>query len=325
MAGRKVIVPKKISRVYGMSPVGTVLLYTLAPEDLIGWNYQPDPAELAYVAPKYRNLPVLGGWFGKNNTGNLEQIVKVHPDILISMGDMGGVSLADRVQQQTHIPVVVLDGTLKNLPVTYEKAGELLGVEAKANELAGYCKTAIEEIGSKVQTIPLDKRRKYYYAEGPTGLETEPGNTAHAESLDFAGGVNVATVPKQQGGYGHTPVSMEQVLKWNPQIVITGYDHSSSPGAFYQDIWRNAQWKRVDAVQHKQVYEAPQYPHSWIDRPPSANRIIGIKWLANLFYPELFPYDMTQETRTFYEKFYHIQLTNAQMDELLKAAKRNHD
>jgi iron complex transport system substrate-binding protein len=319
MAGRKVVVPKKITRVLGMSPVGTILVYTLSPELLVGWNYQPDPGELAFYQEPYRHLPVLGGWYGKNNTGNLEEIIKAHPDVLISMGDVMGTAVAERVQQQTHIPVVVLSGDLKKLPDTYLKAAELLGNRERAAMLAAECRKTIQEIEAKVSAIPAVKRKRVYYAEGPTGLETEPGNSMHSEALIFAGAVNVATVPNQQG-YGHTPVSMEQVLLWNPEIVISGYDHNASPGEFYTKVWTNPAWSRIAAVRNREVYETPQYPFCWIDRPPSVNRIIGLKWLANLFYPESFHYDMRKETREFYKTFYHVQLSEAQLNEVLSTA-----
>jgi len=321
MAGRTVTVPKKITRVLGMSPVGTILVYTLSPELLAGWNYQPDPGELAFYKEPYNHLPVLGGWFGKNNTGNLEEIVKAHPDVLISMGDAMGTAVAERVQQQTHIPVFVLSGELKKLPETYLKAAELLGNQARAAVLAAECRNTLDEIERKIDAIPPEKRRRVYYAEGPTGLETEPGASVHSEALLFAGAQNVAAVPNQQG-YGHTPVSMEQVLLWNPEIIISGYDHTSSPGEFYTKVWSDPVWKNVAAVRNRQVYEAPQYPFNWIDRPPSVNRIIGIKWLANLFYPDLFPYDMRKETRHFYETFYHVNLTDAQLNQILATAAR---
>lgn len=324
MAGRSLVVPKHIKRVYGMSPVGTVFTYTLAPETLLGWNYQPTQQELDLLAPQYRDLPVLGGWFGKNNTGNLEQIVKAQPDILLSMGEFMNVDQAERIQAQIHIPVVILNGKLRALPDAYQKAGELLEVQERAASLASYSRQTLDEIENKIRNIPPEKRRRYYYAEGPTGLETEPGGTSHAESMDFAGGMNVASVPEQKG-YGHSPVSMEQVLNWNPQIIISGYDHSSSPGAFYQMVWKNKQWQRVDAVKHRQVYETPQYPSAWIDRPPSANRLIGEKWLANLFYPDLFSFDIRSETRSFYAQFYHVQLSDQQLNQLLATATRNHE
>jgi len=317
MAGRTVVVPRKITRVLGMSPVGTVLIYTLSPELLAGWNYQLGPEELAFIQEPYRHLPVLGGWYGKNNTGNLEEIVKAHPDVLISMGDPQGIAVADRVQQQIHIPVFFLSGDLKKLPDAYLKAGELLGNP----ELATECRNTLQEIETKVSTIPLAKRRRVYYAEGPTGMETEPGTSIHSEALVFAGAANVATVPGQQG-YGHTPVSMEQVLAWDPEVVISGYDHAGTPGEFYRSVWTNAGWRHVRAVKNHQVYEVPQYPFGWIDRPPSVNRIIGIRWIANLLYPDLFHDDMRSATRQFYARFYRWQLSDAELDRILATAAR---
>jgi len=323
MEGRRVDVPLHIHKVLAMSPMGTVLIYTLDPSLLLGWNYKSDPGERNLLIEPYRNLPVLGGWFGKDNTGNLEQIMQAHPDALISMGDPLGTAQAERVQSQTHIPVLILDGSLEHLPETYIKAGELFGSAARAAMLAEECRRTLNEIKQKISTIPQSKRRRYYYSEGPKGLETEPGNSMHSEALNFAGGVNVAAGVQGQQGYGHSAVSMEQVLRWNPEIVISGYDHTSSPGEFYKTVWNDPAWRLVAAVRNHEVYEAPQYPFNWIDRPPSVNRIIGIKWLANLFYPDLFNYNIRRETRHFYEVFYHVKLTDPQLNEILTTAIKN--
>jgi iron complex transport system substrate-binding protein len=322
MAGRRVEVPAHIHRVLCMSPTGTILIYTLNPELLLGWNYPPDAGERAFLAEPYRDLPTLGGWFGKDTTGNLEKIMQVRPDVLISMDDAFAIALAERVQNQTHIPIFILDGRLEHLPEAYEKAGELLGSAPRAAELAAECRRTLNEIKQKVAGIPQEKRRRYYYAEGPKGMETEPGGSMHVEALNFAGGVDVATGIQGQTGYGRSPVSMEQVLRWNPEIVISARDHTTAASEFYKNVWTDSAWQLVAAVRNREVYETPQYPFSWLDRPPSVNRIIGIKWLANLFYPEIFRYDMRQETRRFYETFYHVQLSEAQLDELLSTAVR---
>ena len=321
MAGRRVAIPVRIRKVLGMSPTGTVLVYTFAPELLAGWNYQPEAAELALIAERFRPLPVIGGWYGKNNTGNLEVVVKSHPDLMISMGEAMGRSLADRVQEQTHIPVVMLDGGLKSLPAAYRMAGDLLGKQARAEMLADYCQKVLSEVGTKVKEIPPARRRRYYYGEGPKGLETEPGESPHVETVNFAGGVNVAAVPEQKG-YGHSPVSMEQVLRWDPDIVLAGYDHSSVPGEFYRTVWQDPVWKLARAVKNREIYEAPQYPFNWIDRPPSANRIIGIVWLANLFYPDVFAYDIRAEVRRFYGMFYQREPSERELEQLLAPAAR---
>jgi iron complex transport system substrate-binding protein len=320
MANRQVEVPAQIHRVLCMTPMGTVLIYTLDPSLLLGWNYPPDAGERALLLEPYRDLPTLGGWFGKDNTGNPEKIMQARPDVMISMGDAFATAQAERVQSQTHIPVFILDGRLEHLPEAYEKAGELLGSEPRAAELAAECRHTLNEIKQKVAGIPQDKRKRYYYAEGPKGLETESGGSMHVEALNFAGGVDVATGLQGQQGYGRSPVSMEQVLRWNPEMVIAARDHTSTASEFYKTVWTDSAWQLVAAVRNREVYEAPQYPFSWLDRPPSVNRIIGIKWLANLFYPEIFRYDMRQETRRFYETFYHVRLSEAQLDDLLATA-----
>jgi len=324
MAGRKLIVPKKIHKVVAMSPVGMILVYTLSPELLAGWTYQRDPGELAFIPEPYKSLPVLGGWYGKNNTGNLEVIMKAHPDVMITMGDPLGLTTAERVQEQTHIPVYYLDGSLNKLPEAYVKAGELLGNPTRAAQLAAECRRTLDEVSSKIAAIPATRRRRVYYAEGPTGLETEPGDSTHSEALIFAGAANVAAVPNQQG-YGHTPVSMEQVLSWNPDVVISGYDHTGAPGVpgdFYRMVWNNDAWKMVKAVKNHEVYEVPQYPFCWIDRPPSVNRILGIRWVANLLYPDVFHDDMRAVTRQFYSTFYHRTLTDAELNQIFATATR---
>jgi iron complex transport system substrate-binding protein len=239
---------------------------------------------------------------------------------MLSMGDPVATAQAERVQEQTHIPVIVLDGRLDHLPETYEKAGELFGSAQRAAQLAAECRRALSEIKQKIDAIPQDKRRRYYYAEGLKGLETEPAGSMHSEALNYAGGVNVAAGVKSQSNYGNSPVSMERVLLWNPEIIIGGYDHATFPGEFYRTVWTDPLWNRIAAVRNREVYETPQYPFNWIDRPPSVNRIIGIKWLANLFYPDLFHYDMRKETRQFYKTFYHVELSEAQLDEILSTA-----
>ena len=320
MAGRKVRIPDHLQRVYGMSPTATILLYTLSPDRLVGWNYQAEPAEKAFLEERFRALPVIGGWFGRSNTGNLEEIVKSHPDAMLSMGDPAADKIADRVQQQTGIPVIVLNGELTSSPATYRFAGNLLETPGRAAELADYCQRVLHEVATMVKTIPAGRRRRYFYAEGPKGLETEPGTSWHCETLNFAGGVNVASIPSQPG-YGHTNVSMEQLLRWNPDLIITGYERGANSGV-YRTIRQDTVWSLLGAVKRGEVFEAPQYPFNWIDRPPSVNRIIGVRWLANLFYPEVFHDDMRAETQRFYRLFYRHELPSKELDGLLGTALR---
>ena len=59
---------------------------------------------------------------------------------------------------------------------------------------------------------------------------------------------------------------------------------------------------------------------NWFDRPPSVNRILGVRWLGNIIYPEVFDIDIKQETKDFYEMFYHRELTDEEVEEILTNA-----
>lgn len=136
-AGRKVTIPKTINKVYGMSPVAVDDVYMLAPEKLAGWNYAPAALEKKYVLSQYQNLPNLGGWYGKNNTGNIEEIIKAKPDVVLSVGEItsSNIAQADKVQNQLNIPVVMVNDKLTKTGDTLRYLGKLLGVETRADEL----------------------------------------------------------------------------------------------------------------------------------------------------------------------------------------------
>ena len=61
----------------------------------------------------------------------------------------------------------------------------------------------------------------------------------------------------------------------------------------------------------------PTAPYNWMGDPQSVNRIIGIKWLGNLVYPDVFDCDMIKETQIFYEIFYHYDISEDSIRELL--------
>ncbi|CAA7599942.1 ABC transporter periplasmic binding domain protein [Acididesulfobacillus acetoxydans] len=314
MAGRKVQVPDHIGKVFGTSPVATIMVYTLAPDKLVGWNYNLRPLEKKYILPKYQSLPDLGGWYAKN-TGNTEELLKIRPDVLLSVGTITqtDISLANRIQNQLRIPVVMVDAPLTGMDKAYKFLGSLLGVQAKAQELGAYCQATVKEIKVKAKTIPADKRVRVYYAEGSSGLQTDPQGSSHTETLALVGGINVAHVAAQ-GGAGMSAVSLEQVLKWNPDVILC-WNHEQ--GSYYPGLLTDPAWHSLKAVQTNRVYEIPDAPFNWFDRPPSVNRLIGLKWLGNLLYPQVYKYDMVAETKSFYSMFYHYNLSDAQAKALL--------
>jgi iron complex transport system substrate-binding protein len=113
-AGRSIDVPDKITRVFAAGPPASVLLYVLAPQNMIGWVRAPREAEKPFLLPAVRELPELGR-LTRGDTLNLDRLMAVKPDLIIDFGTINDTyrSLADRVQAQTGIPYLRSTGGSK--------------------------------------------------------------------------------------------------------------------------------------------------------------------------------------------------------------------
>lgn len=321
-AGREVEVPDPIKTVWCTSPMGSNLMYMLAPDMMVGWNITPTALEKEYIPEQYRGVTGMGGWYGKNTTGNVEEIIKRDPDVIFSLGDLdeAAISEAERIEGLVNIPIVMVDGDLVASGDALRFIGDLLGVEDRAKELADYCDGVIEEAQKIAAKLSDDEKVRVYYAEGIEGLNTDPEGSMHTEVLELVGGANVAQVTLESD-YGMAPVSLEQVLVWDPEVILVASDPAEESNV-YEQITTGSQWATVTAVKNKQVYQIPRGPFDWFDRPPCIARILGVRWLGNLLYPDLYQYDMPAEVREFYSVFYHMELADEQLQSLMARAVR---
>jgi len=320
-AGRKVDVPETVNRVYAAGPPASVLIYVLAPDKLTGWPRAPHPYERPYLAAPYRDLPETGRLTGKGDTANLEVVLKDRPDLIVDFGSVRGtyVSLAESVQEQTGIPYVLIDGHFEATPAALRLMGELLGVRERAETLARYVEALFQEIDTRLENVAEEDRPRVYLARGPEGLETGLKGSINTEIIERAGGRNVADPGAGSIRRGIVDVSIEQVIVANPDTIIT-WDPQ-----FYHSVWSNPLWSGIQAVAENRIWLSPAAPFGWIDRPPSLNRIIGLKWLTGLFFPDLFTFDLAEETRKFYKLFYHVDLTDDELAQLIQWASGDPD
>ena len=307
-AGRAVPIPAKVTRVFPAGPPAAILLYTLAPELLIGWPRANRPEECAYMLPEICTRPEVGRITGRGNTANLETVLALKPDLILDVGSTSAtfVSLADRVQEQTGIPYALLDGRFAGIAKTYRSLGELIGRPEDAEKLARYAEDTLKTILGRVEPIAMSARPKVYYARGPRGLSTGLGGSINVETIEMLGR-NVAG--ETQGGLAN--VSIEQILLWNPDVIVT-IDQE-----FAASVRSDPSWASVKAVRDNRVHLSPKMPFGWVDFPPSVNRLIGLWWLAKILYPERFPEDLRTLTQDFYTRFYHVTPSAAQIDHVL--------
>ena len=313
-AGRQVKIPAHIERVFAAGSPAAIILYTLAPTKLLGWTGPLREEEKAFLPPRYAALPVLGRLTGRANTDNVETVLAARPDVVIDVGDVDPthVSLAERTEEQTRLPYLIYDGKFEKTAELYEALGAVLGDESDARDLAAYTRHVLAELKDGLARVRPERRPRVYYARGPQGLETALAGSINAEVLAFLGAQNVAATAER---HNIATVSPEQILGWDPEVVITLDDR------FYHEVWTDPIWRGVKAVRDKRVYLAPTVPFPWFDQPPAVNRLIGARWLASVLYPEVFSLDLRETTSDLYRRFYHVDLTEAQLDKQLRPAR----
>lgn len=309
-AGRVVEIPDRVERVLAAGPPASVLVYVLAPEKLAGWVREPKPEEKPFLLPAFRDLPVFGQLTGKGGTANIEAVLAAKPDVIIDVGTVNPTyaSLADKVQAQTGIPYVLIDGAFLRSAATLRETGALLGVSERAETLAAYAEEKLAELEEGLARIPAEKRFSVYFGRGAEGLETGLSGSINMEILEAAGARNVAAAA---GKGGLTQVSFEQILSWKPDVIL-----ASSP-KFADAIKDDPLWRELDAVKAGRIHVPPVLPFGWIDSPPGVNRLIGIAWLEHVLYPETFPAVLDEEVRAFFKLFYQVELDDAQLAGLI--------
>ncbi len=195
---------------------------------------------------------------------------------------------------------------------------ELADILARAKEtnhfyaLAVEAKTILDRAKAANEEIPEDKRVKVYWAMGDKGGNTNARESFQSQALQLLPVVNVADIEANSKG-GGSEVSMEQILNWDPDVILVDNPELL---AFMQ---KDSSWQSLRAIKEEHAYLVPSVPYGFLSDPPSVNRLMGLDWLGKLLYPEAKAYDfkIEDQLKNFYQHFYHIELSEDQIAEVL--------
>ena len=312
MAGRTMTVPLEIESVFSTGPAAAIYLYTLVPDKLLGWNYALNDIEKSIILEQYHDLPN----FGQGDAVNYEAVIAAGPTIALNVTSIndGSIDASDALAEQLGVPVVMVSSDLLDAPAVYRFMGELFGVEAQAEALAAYAEETFNAISGL--DIPDAEKVRIYYGNGEDSLETAPAGSSHGQIIDLVNAVNVADL--ELGDGSRVQISAEQLLAWDPDVIIVNGEPKAdmTGSAAAEAILADPLFATLKAVQNGAVYGTPNAPFSWVDRPPGPNRIVGMRWLSGLIYPEYLDYDVDEAVREFFQLFYHVELTDEQLTQL---------
>jgi len=314
-AGRVVEVPDNVRRVFAAGPPASTLLYVVAPETMVGWTRAPRAEEKPFLLPRTRDLPELGRLTGRGNTLSLERLLAEKPDLIIDFGTINDTyrSLADRVQNQTGIPYLLIDGGFANTPNALRLLGDVLGVKARGDVLAREAERILAAVDATLAKIPQAERPKVYLARGPDGLESGTRGSINTEMIERIGAINPVDGLRESGGL--VRVGAERLLALAPDAVIT------LDALLRESLATRPPWPELAAVRAGRVYVAPALPFGFIDSPPSVNRLIGLNWLLHRLYPGKVEGDLRAEVAAFHRLFYQVELDGPALDRLLGSSR----
>ncbi|MBB3104542.1 ABC transporter substrate-binding protein [Azomonas macrocytogenes] len=275
--------------------------------------------KLTAVAPEVRDNPwlrrvmpsaaTLATPFSRPSGVNLESLLAIKPDLVTLW--LGNAVLGKQLEA-LGIPVFNLGYTT---PEEMKNAVRLLGTalgdneKRRAEDFIRYYDDNLQRVAQGLTGLPPDTRPRVYYAS-ISPLHTEGLGSMIDSWIDTAGGINVAAA---SGLRGDVQVQMEQVIAWNPDIIVT-LDATQQ-----QAILQSPRWKHIKAVRNGQVLLNPRGINAWCTR--AAETSLQILWAARTLHPQRFPaLDMAEETRIFYRRFYRYTPSDDELALILRGA-----
>lgn len=326
MAGDKVTVPDKVTRIAEQFPAHTVtdLLLGVGGElDAIPQNVSTIPF-LKAIDPGITGVPQA---FGANGNANVEQLLSLNTSVVSAVD--GGSTLAPF--KQAGLPAVDMDfDTIDQLTRSITLAASVYGggAGARATAFNDYFNANMKLVTSRTASLPASSRPSVLhiasFANGQ--LIVDGPGTIMDGWIKAGGGTDAAASlapPGSTKGYSHVTISTEQLLKWNPDVIdieTPGGDQglTSSYGAsVVTALSKLPGWSSLKAVRGHGVYINPQGMYPW-DRwtPEDAMQLL---WIAKVLHPSLFTsVDLRAEAANFYKTFFRYTPSAAQLDQIFQ-------
>ncbi|MFD2867043.1 ABC transporter substrate-binding protein [Kurthia populi] len=322
--GRDVTIPGDVDRVVvgGILPYfSTWFVATNSTKEIVGMHPNSyNAASNSMLAKMSPDVLKASTDFIQNGELNVEELMNVDPQVYFEIAndtksieklDEAGISTValQTVEVADANPVETFNSWLK---VTAEiKGGDALD---RADKYVDNVTNVQKEIDTKLKNVEKeDKPRVLVLHQHSDKSIVVAGQNLWGEYwVNQTGGYDIVS---GDGVQGQKEVNMEQIYKWNPDIIyITNFTETQPEDLFNNKI-SGQDWSDVKAVQDKKVYKIPLGIYRWF--PPSGDAPLMLKWMANHNQPELFDYDMNDEIKTYYKDFYNFDVTDDEEETIL--------
>jgi iron complex transport system substrate-binding protein len=226
--------------------------------------------------PELASLPKVSDVNGKYN---VEQIVGLKPDLILSWG--GETKQYD--QQLKTLGLLVVDLPITNFSGISQQillVGRLTFTETTAQSLVNQLQQQINAIKAAVAGTTAPKVLLEVDDSTPGKPYVFGGGSFGDELLQDANGINIFHDNTSNGGYPQ--VTDEAIIAANPQFVILTEDPAY--GGNVALVYKRPNWSNIDAVKSHHVYHI----NVVIMQRPGPRLVEGLRCIAQIVHPEKF-------------------------------------
>ncbi len=272
--GRKIFLAKVPNRLVSLAPSLTETLYAIGVGDRV-----VGVTEFCDYPPEARTKPKVG-----YSHPNLETIVGLQPDLVLAPRDFIRPDVLGKLEQ-LKIPTFVAEAkTVEDIASQIQMIGRMLDRSESADRVAMELRRRLTELKGRTET--LARPRVLYVLNSQPLITVGPGSFIH-QLIEIAGGANVAA----HAASPYPRLSIEAVLKEDPQLIIFPVGTSEGVPRGEQELWRR--WNTMTAVKTDSFH---QIASDLLNRP-GPRIVLGLEKLAEIIHPEVFASSNPEPTR----------------------------
>ncbi len=259
----------------------------------------------ATIFPKSASTEVISG---SDFVPNVENILKLDPDVVVQWGDRGDDVVAPITK--AGFPVVGLKyGTQEYLETWITLFAELAGKPERGKHLVDWQHARIAAItdavakagGTPPKAMMLSRMGDGY------GTTTDAGYDGFQFKLVGANQVSTGFSASQSA-----QVSPEQILAWDPEFIFLSAFDEMKPS----DIYNDTRLATVSAVKNKRVYKTPLGAYRW--QVPGAESPLMWQWFFDVLHPDKASRTLRKQVADAFDDLYAYKISEDQIDQVLR-------
>lgn len=310
--GRELVLPenpKRIGAFYPMAGHGASLLDRNIDIVAVSNGLKRDIL-LEKINPSLKDAVVAGS----GREVNIETLINQQPDLLIITGNMAEEAGQLKKLDNLGIPYIIVEySNMEEQQEAIRIMGQALGQEEKAKKYTDYYSSVVELMEDRLADLAEDEKYRVFHSISEAA-RTESKNSLCGDWLETAGLINVVESDEDLTLFENTKyfASLEQIYVWNPDLYLV------QDNDVYDYLMSNEQWSGLDAIVNENVYVLPHGISRW-GHVSSLEIPLVLLWSGKTFYGDRFEdIDLNHEIKYYYKEFYDYELSDQDVDNILK-------